>query len=287
MRALYALPEIMPELPEVETIVRDMNSRAIRGCSIVAVSTGWKRTLSGMTPQSFKQRIAGAAIGGVSRRGKHIIIHLDGGSRLFIHLRMTGKLLFREAGFRPGPHDHAVFHLSDGRLLVFNDTRKFGRITLVSGDAAPTDGLGPEPLERCFTLRWFQTALATRSRRIKPLLLDQCFIAGLGNIYVDEALWEARIHPERIAASLTASEAVALRTAIRAVLRRGIRNCGTTLGSGATNFYSVAGHRGRNADQLRVFRRTGEPCPACGTAIKRLIVGQRSTHICPHCQGDE
>ena len=144
--------------------------------------------------------------------------------------------------------------------------------------------LGPEPLEKEFSKDWLQGALGRKSRAIKPLLLDQSFIAGLGNIYVDEALWQARIHPERNSRTITKEEADGLHSAIRTVLRRGIRNSGTTLGTGESNFYSVAGHRGRNADQLKVFRRDGEPCPACGRTIQRLIVGQRGTHICPQCQ---
>lgn len=274
----------MPELPEVETVVRELNSCGICGCSVSSVYVGWPRTVGDRSPESFRRALEGQIVEKVSRRGKYIIIHLAENKRLLIHLRMTGKLLFQPESFKPGKHDHVVFLLNDGRKITFNDTRKFGRITLISGPSDPTAKLGPEPLEKEFSKKWFRETLATKSRQIKPLLLDQSFIAGLGNIYVDEALWDARIHPERISNTLSPDETSVLHKAIRTVLKRGIKNCGTTLGGGDTNFYSVAGHRGRNADQLKVFRRTGEPCPACGAPIERIIVGQRSSHICPHCQ---
>ncbi len=275
----------MPELPEVETVVKDLNSRDICGCSIVSVYIGWPRTVAPRSVNSFKRAIKDAVIEGVTRRGKYIIFNLSNNMRMLVHLRMTGKLLFQQESFKPGKHDHVVFTLNDRRKLIFNDTRKFGRVSLISdSDEDPTSKLGPEPLESGFTSRWLKKKLETKRRQLKPLLLDQSFIAGLGNIYVDEALWEARIHPERLSASITADEATALHKAIRTVLKRGIKNCGTTLGKSDTNFYSVAGRRGRNADELNVFRRTGKPCPVCGTAIERIIVGQRSTHFCPKCQ---
>ncbi|MFO7936345.1 MAG: bifunctional DNA-formamidopyrimidine glycosylase/DNA-(apurinic or apyrimidinic site) lyase [Kiritimatiellia bacterium] len=275
----------MPELPEIETVIRDMKNRGIRGCSISSVYTGWPAIISDRTPDSFSQFLRQSIIEDVTRRGKYIIMHLSGSKRMLIHLRMTGKLFFQPENYKPGKHDHVVFSLSDRRKLVFNDTRKFGRITLFSKDEdSPISKLGPEPLNREFTASQLASSLKTRSRQIKPLLLDQSFIAGLGNIYTDEALWDARIHPERLSKSIAPDEAEALYKGIRTVLQRGIKNCGTTLGKGRTNFYSVAGRRGRNADELRVFRREGEPCPACGTPIKRILVGQRGTHFCPNCQ---
>jgi formamidopyrimidine-DNA glycosylase len=144
--------------------------------------------------------------------------------------------------------------------------------------------LGPEPLENGFTLNVLAGRLRRHKRRLKPLLLDQAFVAGLGNIYVDEALWDAKLHPSRIAATLSRDEIKALHRAIPRVLKRGLKNLGTSLGTGETNFYSVARHRGRNKDELKVFRRTDHPCPRCNNSIERIIVGQRSTHICPNCQ---
>jgi len=274
----------MPELPEVETVVRGLNDSRLCGCKILNVKIGWPRTIANHSVTTFNDKIRDRVITSVIRRGKYIVITLDNQARLFIHLRMTGKLLIKPAAFNPGQHDHVVFTLHDKRRLVFNDTRKFGRITLIECEDCPTDKLGPEPLSRNFTPALFRVALHCKKRQLKPLLLDQSFVAGLGNIYVDEALWQARLHPERIAGSLSNAECDALHRAIRAVLKKGIKNCGTTLGGGSSNFYSVAGNKGHNADHLNVFRRTGEPCPACGSTIIRIIVGQRSTHLCPACQ---
>ncbi len=146
------------------------------------------------------------------------------------------------------------------------------------------DRLGPEPLENGFTTKLLAGRLGRHKRLLKPLLLDQAFVAGLGNIYVDEALWDAKLHPNRIAATLSMNEIKALHRAIPRVLKRGLKNLGTSLGTGEANFYSVARHRGRNKDELKVFRRTDHPCPRCKNSIERIIVGQRSTHICPRCQ---
>jgi formamidopyrimidine-DNA glycosylase len=146
------------------------------------------------------------------------------------------------------------------------------------------DRLGPEPLASGFTAKTLTDGFKNRKRLLKPLLLDQTFIAGLGNIYADEALWEAKLHPCRMAVSLSTSEIKLLHRAIPRVLKRGLKNLGTTLGTGKANFYSVANRRGRNKDQLKVFRRTDLPCPRCKSPIERIIVGQRSSHICPGCQ---
>jgi len=177
-----------------------------------------------------------------------------------------------------------VLVLADNRQVHFHDTRKFGRFRLVDDPTLHLAALGPEPLENAFTPAVLRRQLAGKRRMIKPLLLDQTCVAGIGNIYADESLWLARIHPTRRADTLTQPEIVRLHGAIRAVLTKAVAAEGTTLGHGATNFYSVAGRRGRNADALQVFRRTGEPCPRCGHVITRLVVGQRGTHVCPKCQ---
>lgn len=274
----------MPELPEVETVVRDLRAHRLTGAVIRAVEVRWPRTVAGHEPGRFAAALRERTITDVSRRGKHILLRLDDGAVLQIHLRMTGKLRFADAAWSAGAHDHLVMTLADGRRLIFNDTRKFGRFRLVGGAGAALEHLGPEPLEAAFTVAVLRRQLAGKRRMIKPLLLDQSVVAGLGNIYVDESLWQARIHPERRADTLTVAETRRLHQAIREVLRRAVDNSGTTLGSGEANFYSVAGRRGRNADALRVFRRTGEPCPRCGTAITRAVVGQRGTHFCRRCQ---
>jgi formamidopyrimidine-DNA glycosylase len=274
----------MPELPEVETVVRDLRAHGLEQAVIRSADIRWPRTVGGLPPDRFSQALAGRAIVSLSRRAKYIIVALDSGDRLLIHLRMTGKLRLATPDEQPGKHDHVVITLGDGRRLFFNDTRKFGRLQIAPAGADPLAGLGPEPLDDAFSLTVLRRQLAGKTRKIKPLLLDQNTVAGLGNIYVDEALWQARIHPERHADTLTAAETRRLHAAIREVLQRAVDNCGTTLGDGEANFYSVAGHRGRNADALKVFRRDGLPCPRCGATLERTVVGQRGTHLCPHCQ---
>ena len=274
----------MPELPEVETVVRDLRAAGLPGCAIDRAHVHWPRTIEGMAPARFRAAVRGRRIEAVSRRAKFIVLTLSGGKTLLVHLRMTGRLLFAPAGAPRAVHEHVVLALDDGRELRFQDSRKFGRWTLLDDPAERLGALGPEPLSDAFTPAACARLLGAHARMLKPLLLDQRVIAGLGNIYVDEALWDARLHPCRSSRDLTRAEAVRLRTAIRRVLRRGVRAMGTTLGAGTTNFYSVAGRRGRNQDGLRVFRRAGEPCPRCATPIARLVVAQRSTHICPTCQ---
>jgi len=274
----------MPELPEVETVVRDLRAHGLEQAVIQSVDIHWLRTLEGMTPAHFAKALCGRTITRLSRRGKYIVISLDNGQHLLIHLRMTGKLRYATVKSQPGKHDHVLITLANGHQLIFNDTRKFGRFRLTGEAELGLNHLGPEPLDNSFTIQVLQNQLKGKSRMIKPLLLDQNCVAGLGNIYVDEALWQAKIHPERRADTLTAGEIKHLHQAIRIVLQRGIDNCGTTLGTGETNFYSVAGRRGRNAEALKVFRRTSQPCPRCHTAIIRTVVGQRGTHLCPTCQ---
>jgi formamidopyrimidine-DNA glycosylase len=274
----------MPELPEVETVVRGLRAAGLEGAMISHAVFHWPRTAAGPSAAALATALCGRRIVGLSRRAKYIVLALDDGRHLLVHLRMTGKFRIDAAAGRPGPHDHAVLTLSDGRHLVFNDTRKFGRFQLVDELAKHLAAIGPEPLEDAFTPAAFRERLHGHRRMVKPLLLDQTCVAGLGNIYVDEALWAARIHPMRRADTLTPAEIRRLHAAIRDVLGRAVAANGTTLGSGATNFYSVAGRRGRHADALQVFRRTGEPCPRCGRPITRLLVGQRGTHVCARCQ---
>jgi len=274
----------MPELPEVETVVRDLRAHGLEQAVIRSVDIRWARTVEGLTPTAFNRALCGRTITSLSRRAKYIVLSLDNGQHLLIHLRMTGKLHYVAKPHSPGKHDHVVITLMNGDQLVFNDTRKFGRFRLTREFGMGLQHLGPEPLDNTFTVHMLQQQLKGKSRMIKPLLLDQNCVAGLGNIYVDESLWQAKIHPERRADTLTAGEIKRLHQAIRSVLQQGVDNCGTTLGNGETNFYSVAGRRGRNADALKVFRRTGEPCPRCQHLIVRTIVSQRGTHLCPTCQ---
>jgi formamidopyrimidine-DNA glycosylase len=274
----------MPELPEVETIARDLNAAGLAGKTLACARVYWDRTIAEPSVPEFCCLIENKRIAAVGRRGKFLVIDFTGSGHLLIHLRMSGRLQLVSAGAERLPHEHVVFALEDGNELRFHDTRKFGRIYLTADAERILGRLGPEPLDPMFTPRILFEGLRKRSRRVKPLLLDQGFVAGLGNIYTDEALWEAQIHPQRTSDSLSAAEARALHSAIRRVLRRGIKNLGTSLGTGKANFYSVARRSGRNRDELKVFRRTGEPCPRCAAPVRRIIVGQRSTHICPECQ---
>ncbi len=274
----------MPELPEVETIARDLRAAGLVGRVLACARVYWPRSVAEPEVEEFCRRLAGRRIAGVGRRGKFLVFALGGGGELLLHLRMSGRLELCRPGAARRPHEHVVLRFEDGGELRFHDTRKFGRLYLTEDAGRILGRIGPEPLEASFTAAWLIRALRPRRRRIKPLLLDQGFLAGLGNIYTDEALWEAGIHPGRRADTLSAAEAARLHRAIRRVLRRGLDNLGTSLGTGKANYYSVGGRRGRNADALRVFRRTGEPCPRCRTPIARILLGGRGTHFCPTCQ---
>jgi formamidopyrimidine-DNA glycosylase len=274
----------MPELPEVETLTRDLRRVGLEGRQITGVLVGWPKTLKGLSPAAFAARLTGAVIRRVTRRAKFLVFELADGGTLLVHLRMTGRFDLGREFQRRGPHEHIVLSLDNGVSVHYVDPRKFGRWILTDTPENILGALGPEPLSRALTARVFAGRFRAHRRQLKPLLLDQSFVAGLGNIYADEALWEARLHPCRRSDTLTAAEIERLYHAVQTVLRRGIQNQGTTLGSASTNFYSTAGRRGRNQDALRVFRRTGDPCPRCETRIERLVVGQRGTHICPCCQ---
>ncbi len=280
----------MPELPEVHTVVEDLRAAGLIGARILRADVSWERTVGG-DPEAFCSAVTARRIDAVSRRGKYIRADLSGGMSLLVHLRMSGRLfLENESAPRTG-YERVSLLLEEERSgrtsrreLRFHDPRKFARMIATSHPDTILDTLGIEPLGADFDEATLATLLTGR-RRIKPLLLDQTVIAGLGNIYVDEALWHARIHPLRSASSLTEREITALAEAIPLVLRRGIRNLGTSLGSGKSNFYFPdRTTQARNQEELRVFRRTGLPCPRCGETIERLVVAQRSSHVCPVCQ---
>ena len=273
----------MPELPEVQTVVDILNTAGLSGKRIEYTAVYWPKTIATCTPEAFGQTLTGKTVSGIRRRGKYIIIGLIPECYLIIHLRMTGRLALSDRMVK-NPHVHVVLRFDDGRHLIFHDTRKFGRFYLTAAADTIIGALGPEPLGPEFTGRYLYQQLNRRQRMIKPLLLDQTFLAGLGNIYVDEALWTASIHPLRSSNSLSREETRSLHRAIRSVLRQGVRNSGTSLGDGKGNFVSPNNDQGRNVDQLKVFRRTGQACRRCGHAIERIVVGQRSTHICANCQ---
>lgn len=274
----------MPELPEVQTIVNDLNAADVIGVPINGARVFWARTIAEPSPELFGKRLKGHKFTAIRRRGKYLVFETDTEYTMLLHLRMSGRLNLESAGTPRTKHEHVIIEFNDNRQLRFHDTRKFGRIHLKSDPEILLGRLGPEPLEKGFTAKVLADRLRRHRRLLKPLLLDQSFIAGLGNIYVDEALWDVKLHPNRIAATLSMNEIKALHVAIPKVLKRGLKNLGSSLGTGKTNFYSIARNRGRNKDELKVFRRTDLPCPRCKNTIERIVVGQRSTHVCPNCQ---
>ncbi len=272
----------MPELPEVETLARTLRP-ALIGKTVLSADLRWKRTLAAPSPAKFKRQIQGQQIIGISRRAKYFILHLSSLREpqgkpfiLAIHLRMSGDLLVVLGGYQPGKHDRLILKLTDDTSLVFCDPRKFGRAWLVDEPAETFRDLGPEPLSEAFTAEWLYAGLRSRRRRLKPLLLDQTFIAGLGNIYTDESLHLAKLHPLSASDSVTKKQAERLWQAIRETLEEGIRS------NGASIDWVYRG--GDFQNHFRVYRRTGEPCPVCKTTIERITVGQRGTHYCPKCQ---
>jgi len=274
----------MPELPEVETTVRllrpHLEGRTIRGASV-----RWVRTLGGLSPARFTRAVRGTRLVRLGRRAKQIVMDLERegapAGALLVHLRMTGRLYVETADRPTAKHVRVALDLDDGHVLTFHDVRKFGRVVFVRDAVAALAHLGPEPLDASFTPEVFAALLRPRRRRLKPLLLDQAFLAGLGNIYVDEALHEARLHPLRRANTLRRPKVVALHTAIQRVLRAAIERQGSSF----DRFYRTPeGHPGSYQHEFLVYGRTGKPCRRCGATVRRLVVGQRGTHICPRCQ---
>ncbi|MBK7455905.1 MAG: DNA-formamidopyrimidine glycosylase [Anaerolineales bacterium] len=264
----------MPELPEVETFARTLKPELV-GKTILSAEVYWARTLATPSTDQFKRQVAGQKILDVSRRAKYLILNLEH-YNLLIHLRMSGDLIIREGKIKAEKHDRILLQLSDHTVLAFNDTRKFGRIWLTDKPETILGKLGPEPLEKNFTSQWLYENLLNRKRLLKPLLLDQTFIAGLGNIYTDECLHIAQLHPLSLSNTVTQEKAGALHKAIRTVLKEGIRR------NGASIDWVYRG--GEFQNHFRVYGRDGEACPVCGTIIQKLTVGQRGTHICPVCQ---
>jgi formamidopyrimidine-DNA glycosylase len=274
----------MPELPEVEIFVREL-APELAGRTIVAARVFWPRTVAAPTVEEFPARLAGLRFDLFDRRGKYMLLGLSDGSTLIVHLRMTGKLRMLPGDAPPDKHTHVVLDLDDGRSVHYTDPRKFGRIWLVDDPAQVVDKLGPEPLDEVFSPAGLAARLAGRSASIKALLLDQRIVAGVGNIYADEALFRAKLHPARPGGSLTLDEIARLYEAVRFVLAKGIDLRGSSLGGSVLqNYLPPSGKPGGAQEDHQVFRRTGQPCLVCGTPIARIVLAQRSTHFCPTCQ---
>jgi len=271
----------MPELPEVETFANELRPHLV-GQRFLAAHILWPRTLAEPDAAALDHRIRDRVVLDVGRRAKYLIIGLDSGESLIVHLRMTGRLevVCSDDPALTGPHLRAWFDLASGERLTFTDTRKFGRIWLVSDPGSVTGKLGPEPLDWDFTAEGLGARLRGRRTAMKALLLDQTVVAGVGNIYADESLFLAGVHPLRPADRLSDEETTRLHSAIRQVLSEAIGNRGTMLRDYRPPYGAEGGHQ----EHLRVYQQTGKPCPRCGAAIERIRVTQRSTHFCPRCQ---
>ncbi len=273
----------MPELPEVETVRASLEPLVV-GRRVVAVRVvDFPGVVGDDGPDLFAAKTVGRVVVAARRRGKYLLLDLDDDTALMVHLRMTGQLVVRPADAPPLRFEHLVIALDDGHDIRFADQRKFGRVVHVDDDGSDhlRGRLGVEPLSSAFTVARLEALLARRPGKVKSVLLDQRLVAGLGNIYVDEALFRARLHPERAANSLDLDEIARLRRAVRAVLNEALARRGTSYQS----FRDATGSEGQNQANLRVYGRHRDGrCPRCGGEIVRIVVGGRGTHYCPHCQ---
>jgi len=270
----------MPELPEVETIKREL-APLVTGQRIKSVEFLWTKTLLSPSIAEFDSRVKGRRITGVGRRGKYLIIRLDGGDSILVHLRMTGSFLVGRGKELPDSHTRVVIHLGGGLNMFFIDPRKFGKFQLVEDTSNEIlEKLGPEPLSAAFTSAALAAQLSGRKIPIKAVLVDQEVVAGIGNMYADEALYQARIHPLRTADSLSGDEIRRLHRAIRHVLKEAIENKGASI----ANYFRPGGEHGTAHKEFKVAHRRGQGCPVCGEPIERIVVRQRGTYFCPSCQ---
>lgn len=270
----------MPELPEVETMANGLRSGSLDtpplpGMRFLSARALWARSIAEPGAEEFERRIAGQVVETIGRRGKFMVFKLSRDTML-VHLRMTGELLVERSDFPLAPHHRVVMELEGGFRLSFNDARKFGRIWLTREPGRVLGKLGPEPLDPAFEAVQFYQRLQATHRQIKPLLLDQGFLAGMGNIYVNEALFLTRIHPLQLSHTLSEVQAARLLDNIRLVLQEGIQHHGASI--------DWAYRGGDFQNYFRVYDRAGEACPRCGTTIELIYVGQRGSHYCPACQ---
>jgi len=274
----------MPELPEVETYVRDL-APLLQGRTVTGATIFWPRIIAEPNVEQFMDAMIGQRFATFGRRGKYMLLGMESGDTLLIHLRMTGRVIVYAQPVTPDKHTHVVFDLADGGQVHYQDSRKFGRLWLVTDPAFVLAKLGEEPFAATFDAAYLVAKMASRTTSIKALLLDQSIIAGVGNIYADESLFLAGIHPARPGNSLTQTEIERLQLAVQTVLTRAIEQHGSSLGrSGIQNYARPSGEFGGFQEEHKVFQRTGEPCITCEQAIQRIVLAQRSTHFCPHCQ---
>ena len=268
----------MPELPEVETIKNEIGPHLI-GRTIERVELFWERTVRQPTAREFQERIAGQKITGLGRRGKYLLLKLESGDIFVVHFKMTGSLWcsLPPEGMR---FVRAVIRLDDGSSVYFRDPRKFGKMWLVRDSSVATGNMGPEPLEEPFTPQLLAERLAHHAIPVKAAILDQAVVAGIGNMYADEALHAAGIHPMRPANKLTPEEIQRLHHAIRQVLLAGIKQKGASV----ENYYRPDGTKGSAHYEFKVAHRRGEVCPKCGGPIQYIKVRGRGTYFCPKCQ---
>ena len=266
----------MPELPEVEATCSYLRERIIN-TAVIDSRCLWHRTIASHTPQKFIRSIRDARVTTVSRRGKFVVVELlrEKPLFLFVHLRMSGSIDVISHQQPLAVHDRVSISLNNGRDIRFHDVRKFGRMYLTDDKNVITKNLGIEPLSDELTPTALKDLLSKRHAQIKPLLLNQKIIAGLGNIYVDEALWKAKIHPQHIASSISTRNISLLHNAIKSTLTEAIELLGTDFGDNVV-------HGGMY--EPKAYGRTSEPCKRCGTPIIRIVVGQRGTHLCTICQ---
>ncbi|MDD5038064.1 MAG: bifunctional DNA-formamidopyrimidine glycosylase/DNA-(apurinic or apyrimidinic site) lyase [Dehalococcoidales bacterium] len=272
----------MPELPEVETVKNELLPHIV-GRTITGITLFWERMVRQPSVSEFCSRLTGQRITGIARRGKYLIIGLSSGDSLIVHMKMSGSLLVARLLSEPPKYTRAVINLDKGTNIYFRDPRKFGAMWLVTEPDSIVGKLGPEPLEDDFTPRLLTRRLAGRSAPIKALLCDQSFIAGVGNMYADEALFAAKIHPLRSGASLSQEEIERLHSAIRQVLWSGIKNKGASI----VNYYRPDGSLGTAHSQFKVAHCGGKTCPDCGAPIQRIVVRNRGTYFCPVCQPEK
>ena len=265
----------MPELPEVETIRKELSSHVI-GRTIKGLSLPWEGIVRQPSLEEFYARLIGQKITRLGRRGKYLIFSLSSGQALIIHLKMTGSLWLKE----PEKFVRAIIHLNDGTNIYFRDPRKFGIMWLTDDEKSVGVKLGPEVLGEGFTPKVLANKLKNRSAPIKALLCDQGLVAGIGNMYADEALFTAKIHPMRAGGSLSQAEIKRLYKSIQKVLHAGINKKGAS----TDTYFRPSGEPGSAHSQFRVAHRRGESCPICGTPLERIPVRNRGSYFCPKCQ---